>query len=116
MITAFGMNWNVQRSKVEVYVKVGDQFVGMANTVDKLVKLICKHGVIEDIRDVRPIWRDMYRDDLCQIFDKMVDEALKLHAFVELTQRIEFQETDEAFLAQDYDDDVAAYDAARGIV
>lgn len=35
---------------------------------------------------------------------------------VKVAERIEFEQSDEAFLAQDYDDDVAAYDAAKGIV
>jgi len=34
---------------------------------------------------------------------------------VKIAERMEFEQTDEAFLAQDYDDDVAAYDAAHGI-
>lgn len=77
MITAFAMNWNVQRSRVEVYARNDEgSFVGQANNVEQLVKLIKRHGVINDIRDIRPIWRDLYRNDLCLVFDKMVEDAL----------------------------------------
>ena len=47
--------------------------------------------------------------------DLIAAELNRTISAVKIAERMEFEQTDEAFLAQDYDDDVAAYDAAHGI-
>jgi hypothetical protein len=80
MITQFAMDWDIVNSKVVVYCKVGHELVCRCKTVKQLTAAIQNLGVVDDIRDVTPIWRDMYRDDLAAIFDKMIDDALKAAA------------------------------------
>ena len=80
MITKFGMDWDLMNSQVVIYCKVGRETVCRCKTVDQLTAAIRNLGVVDDIREMPVMWRDMYRNDLALICDDMIDKAFKAAA------------------------------------
>ena len=76
MITHFGMNWDIQRLRVEVLCFHGDKVIGTAKTAKQLSGLIGKYGAVDGIAQTRPMWRGMYRKELVKAFDDLVRDGM----------------------------------------
>lgn len=77
MIDTFAMEWNLKQQRVEVICFANDKVVGKAADPKRLEKLLHKHGAVEDIADIRPIWRNFYKNKHVLVFDAILAEAMQ---------------------------------------
>lgn len=77
MIDTFAMEWNLKQQRVEVICFDNHKVVGKAANSKRLAALMIKHGTVEDIADIRPIWRNLYKNEHVLTFDAIVAEAIQ---------------------------------------
>lgn len=77
MIDTFAMDWNLKQQRVEVICFDNHKVVGRAANPKRLAALMVKHGTAEDIADIRPIWRDLYKNEHALTFDAILAEAIQ---------------------------------------